>query len=273
MGDVRFFVRDVGAGTPVLLLSGLGFSSWCWDESIEALSTQSNARAITLDNRGSGRSDKPAGPYAIEQMADDAAGVLDALGVDSAHVVGNSMGGYIALSLALRQPARVRSLVLVNTSHGGDGATAIPEATAKAWRTAAPLGPREYAERTTSYCFPEGWAEANPDRFRNVIDRRLAFPTPADAWLAQFQACAKFFLPGVDVSPIEQRALVIHGTEDRIVPYPNGPRLAAALKAGRLHTFESVGHVPYLERPADYHAVLDAFLREVVSAEREAGVE
>jgi pimeloyl-ACP methyl ester carboxylesterase len=260
VGGVRFFVRDEGAGDPVLLLSGLGFASWCWDESFEAL-VASGWRVVTLDNRGSGRSDKPQGPYTIEQMAEDAAGVLAALDIASAHVVGNSMGGYIALRLALAHPARVRSLVLVNTSNGGEGAPTIPDETATAWRAAAPLGPREYAERTTSYCFPPGWDEANPERFRSVIDRRLAFPTSADAWLAQFQACARFFVPGVDVSPIEQRALVMHGTHDRIIPYANGTRLAAALARSTLHTFEGAGHVPYLERPAEYHAVLDAFLR------------
>lgn len=260
---VRFFVRELGvrSGTPVLFLSGLGFASWCWDEAMEALASEWHT--ITFDNRGAGRSDKPPGPYRIEQMADDAAAVLDALGVAAAHVVGNSMGGYIALTLAIRHAARVRSLVLVNTSHGGDGAVGLPEETMEAWRAAARLPPRESAELSTSFCFPEGWPEANAERYRVIIDRLLAFPTPHEAWLAQFNACLRYFVPGIDVSGITQQALVVHGTHDRMIPYPNGARLAAALPHGKLHTFAGLGHVPYLERPDDFHAVLRAFLREM----------
>src|SRR5438552_8556609 len=119
VGEVKIFAQLLGAedAPPVLFLSGLGYASWCWEEVMQAL--QPGYRCLALDNRGTGRSDKPEGPYTISMMADDAALALRSLGVSSrwpAHVVGNSMGGYIALTLAARYPALVRSLALVGTS-------------------------------------------------------------------------------------------------------------------------------------------------------------
>ena len=256
-GNESLFVQETGAGDPVLMLSGLGYASWCWEEVMSGLSN--DYRVIALDNRGAGRSAKPPGPYSIEMFADDAAAALDALKIDAAHVVGNSMGGYIALVLAARHPAKVRSLVLSNTTHGGEGALNIPKATSEAWEKASSLSPREFARHTMAYSYPPGWAEANPERFEAIFQRRVEFPTPRDCWHAQFAACNHFIEHGLDVSAIEQPALVIHGTEDRIIPYENGPRLVRALPHGELRTLEGVGHIPLLEDPPLFTAIVRQF--------------
>src|SRR5687768_8962267 len=112
-GALNVWVEQAGAGPPLLLIAGLGYATWCWHDLQRALAA--DATTLAFDNRGAGRSDKPAGPYSIPLLADDAAAVLDAAGLRDAHVLGQSMGGYIALTLALRHPARVRSLVLVST--------------------------------------------------------------------------------------------------------------------------------------------------------------
>lgn len=258
-GDLDHFVAESGTGVPVLMLSGLGYANWCWKELMAQLSPSWNT--IALDNIGSGRSDKPAGPYSITSFADDAAGALRALGLPSAHVIGNSMGGYIALTMAIRHPHLVRSLVLSNTTQGGEGMTPVPAPTLDAWKAASGLAPREFARRTMAFSYPPGWAEANAERFAAILERRLEFPTPAVCWAAQYDACARFLLEGLDVSPITQPALVIHGTQDRVVPYENGPRLAKALRRGELRTLEGRGHVPFLEALEEFADIVRPFLR------------
>src|SRR5689334_22168161 len=108
-GALSFWVEQGGSGPPLVLIAGLGYASWCWLELRQQLG---DSCALTaFDNRGTGRTDKPAGPYSIELLADDVAALLRFLHLDSAHVLGHSMGGYIAQTFALRHPERVRSLV------------------------------------------------------------------------------------------------------------------------------------------------------------------
>ena len=113
---VRLHYRETGrrSGPPVLMIQGLGADKHLWD--LQRLALAPWYRTIALDNRGAGRSDKPYGAYSLEQMADDAVAVLDDAGVESAHVIGASMGGAITQIMALRHPDRVRSLTLACTA-------------------------------------------------------------------------------------------------------------------------------------------------------------
>src|SRR5688572_23848333 len=119
--NIRLRYDLTGAGPAVLLIMGLGLPAAAWWRSIPVLNR--SLRVIAFDNRGSGGSDRPPGPYSMADMATDAAAVLDAAGVEHAHVYGISMGGMIAQELALRHARRVRSLVLGASSPGGRAAT------------------------------------------------------------------------------------------------------------------------------------------------------
>ncbi len=116
VNGINMYYETHGEGEPLLLIEGLGYSSWMWYKQIPELSKQ--YRVIVYDNRGVGNSDKPDSEYTIELMADDAASLLSALGVGSAHVLGVSMGGYIAQELALRHSEKVKSLTLASTNKG-----------------------------------------------------------------------------------------------------------------------------------------------------------
>jgi pimeloyl-ACP methyl ester carboxylesterase len=113
VGDVELYYEEHGKGDPLLLIMGLAADSMAWMFQMPAFAER--YRTIIFDNRGVGRSSKPAGPYTIGAMAEDTAGLLGALGIDRAHVVGVSMGGMIAQELTLRHPERVRGLVLACT--------------------------------------------------------------------------------------------------------------------------------------------------------------
>lgn len=246
-GNVALHVEDGGDGAPVLMITGLGYAVWCWSQLRERL--QALFRIITFDNRGTGRSDKPAGPYSMELMADDAAAVLAHAGVDRAHVVGHSMGGYIALTLALRHPRLVRSLALISTSPGGPDTAGVPEETQIAWREASKLPLADNIRSTMPRSFSRGWTEAHPQAFEDFLRRRLEHPTPYECWLAQYQACAQFIVGGAPVGNIQAPALVIHGEDDRIVPVANGRLLAQRLPRARYVELPGGGHLPYFEDP------------------------
>src|SRR4051794_18504846 len=138
----KLYWEEHGSGDPILLIMGLGASLEAWDRLAPILATR--YRTILFDNRGVGRSDVPPGPYSLETMADDAAAVLDAAGVKSAHVIGISMGGMIAQELALRHPSRVRRLILGCTSCGGREAVRAEAEVAAALKARAAM-PREQA--------------------------------------------------------------------------------------------------------------------------------
>lgn len=260
MKPLKLHIDDNGGeGTPLLLISGLGYSSWCWSDLRQALKHQ--YRIITFDNRGTGRSDKPAGPYSIEMLADDAAHVLDQCKLPTAHVLGHSMGGYIAQTLALRHPQRVLSLVLVCTAAGGADCLPVPDETLEAWKQSAGLSPEQYARSTMPHSFAPGWTQQHPAAFSRYLAMRLEYPTPPECWLAQFQTCEKFFEQGVATDRIQQPSLVIHGKEDQVVPHANGEMLAGKLPNAQFVSLPGQGHLPYLEEPLGFVRLLQSFFK------------
>ena len=258
-----FHVEVHGDGPPLLLVQGLGYAVWAWQRQLPTFAAQ--WRVIAFDNRGAGRSWKPPGPYSIDELADDAAGVLRAHAQEPAHVLGFSMGGYIALTLALHRPELVRSLVLAGTSAGGSGATPIPDATREAWLEAAGLPPAEYARRTMHLSFAPGWTDEHPDDYEALLRARLEYPTPPEAWAAQYDAAQRFMDTGVSVERISVPALVVHGSADRIVPVENGRVLAARLPNARLVELPGRGHLALLEDADAFNRAVAGFLSEVES--------
>lgn len=253
----RLFVLDHGRGEPVLLIPGLGFGGWSWARQIGPLSR--TARVLALDNRGAGRSDKPPGPYSIAQLAEDALAVLGQRGALPAHVVGASMGGYVALTLAQNHPEAVRSLVLLASTIGGSGSRGVPEETLRAWASAANLGPAGFARTTMPLSFAPGWVEAHPVEFEQLLADRLAVPTPFEAWRAQFNACAVFLRDGLR-GQVEHPTVIVHGTTDRVVPYENAAHLAARLPHASLVTLDGAGHLCWIERAAEVNSIIRSAL-------------
>jgi pimeloyl-ACP methyl ester carboxylesterase len=251
-------VEERGEGPPLLLIAGLGYAVWCWTRNLDELAARH--RTIAFDNRGSGRSPKPPGPYSIEELADDAAWVLESRRVERAHVLGHSMGGFVALTLAVRRPELVDRLVLVATSPGGPGRYPQPEETARAWAAARGLPPEEFARATWPCSWQRGWPEAHPDEYEALLRARLAFPTPPECWAAQYAACRAYDEAGVPVERVAAPTLVLHGDDDRVVDYRNGELLARRIPGARLETFAGHGHLLPLEDPSRFDAAVLEFL-------------
>lgn len=257
----RIWWESQGDGPPVLLVMGLGYPAAMWYRVLPYL--VDGYRAITLDNRGVGGTGVPPGPYRIEQMADDAVAVLDAAGVDAAHVVGASMGGFIAQEIALRHPARVRSLVLACTNtNGPEAVPPDPEAIAMlAARTS--MTPREaaYASR------PFVYAPDTPDEVvEEDIEVRLRQPTTPEGYANQLQAAIAHGGTYDRLPRIAVPTLVVHGTEDKLVNPANAVVLAARIPRARVVMIEGASHIFFSDRTEESGALLRAFLDEVSTA-------
>ena len=250
-------VEEYGDGHSLLLLTGLGYAIWSWQRQLPDWSRR--FRCVAVENRGSGRSPKPPGPYTVEEMADDAA---EALAGRRAHVCGFSMGGYIAQALALRHPQLVERLVLVCTAMGGPGTLSTPPETAAAWEAAAERPPPEFARATMPLSFRPGWTDEHPDEFEALLRDRLEFPTPPECWRAQYDACLDWAARATPVDRISAPTLVAHGDADRIVPYGNGVALAAAIRGSRFERFPGAGHLLFIEDAPRFNAMVTSFLTD-----------
>jgi 3-oxoadipate enol-lactonase len=258
---IELHIEEHGAGFPLLLIQGLGWSKW--GSRAQWAAYAERRRVLAFDNGGTGRSAKPPGPYTIEELADDAASVLDARGLERADVYGHSMGGFIALTLALRRPGLVRSLVLVGTGPGGPEHEPLPPETFEIWFSVVGLPLEEAIERTFPTSFPAGWIDEHSDEYAEWLAARLDPPTPPECWRAQFEAAAHYTQVGVDVERIDVPALVVHGDLDRVVPVANGRLLAARMPGAELAVLPGQAHVPMLEQPAPFAELVCDFLDRV----------
>lgn len=250
-----------GTGTAgCLMLHGLGYAGWEADGLRAVL--EDTAGLWSLDNRGTGQSGDLIGESTISLLADDAARAVEQLGGPLV-IIGHSMGGYIAQTLALEHPHTVAGLVLIGTSAGGRGSVPVPESTVDAWQAAAGLAPDEYARRTMPLSLRPGWVAEHPDSFERLLVARLAHPTPQATWRAQFAACEDFLAVGADASRQTVPTLVIHGALDRIVPVDNGRRLAQSIRGARYLEVPDAGHVVHLEQPRLVAGAIAAFLTEL----------
>jgi pimeloyl-ACP methyl ester carboxylesterase len=250
------YVEEHGEGEPLLLIEGLGQSMWAWREQVPVFAHR--YRTIAYDTRGTGRSPVPDEPYGIDELAHDAADILDGR---RAHIVGLSMGGYVALTLALAQPGLVRSLVLVGTGPGWPDRVPRPEDVRDAFAAAMGLSFEEYGRKTMPLTFSPGWAERNPERFEEILAARGEHPTPDVTLDAHVQACYRFYERGCEVEQIAAPALVVHGDADVIVPVENGRMLASRLPSARYVELPGRGHNLQLEDPATLNGLVLDFLQ------------
>jgi 3-oxoadipate enol-lactonase len=255
-GGSRLYWESTGTGTPVLLIHGLGLSGGAWWRTVDALSP--TMRVITFDHRGIGRSESLMPAFTTESMADDAVSILDELGLDTAHVYGISLGGMIAQQLALRHPARIRSLVLGATQAGGRRAVHAGAEVMAFFRQRSHMNKEEAAWASVEFNYGERCRAEHADRIAEDIERRLEQPFNAQAYRAQLFAASMHNCYG-RLDSVRAPTFVVHGAQDRVIPAANAELIAERLPNCRLTVLEDTGHQYPTEVPEVDEEISDFF--------------
>jgi pimeloyl-ACP methyl ester carboxylesterase len=252
-----------GRGEPLLLIAGLGATCELWDNQVPLLARE--FQVITFDNRGAGRSDKPQEPYSMALFADDTAGLMDVLGLDSAFVYGESMGGLIGQEFGARHPQRARALVLGCTTFGGPNSVPLSPEAASTLSSLAFVPTEAGLEPALKVFFSPLFLERNRDeavrRMRSYLDHR----PPADAYGRQLAACLTFDFYD-RLAQIQAPTLVINGEDDTLIPSENSRIMAERIPDAELVLFPKAGHFYFAELPEESARTVTEFLRRRGSA-------
>lgn len=233
--------RVCGEGEPLLLIMGLSANADWWDgRFLELLAAR--FQVVTFDNRGAGRTTKAPGPYAIPLMVEDTLGLMDHLEWPSAHVLGVSMGGMIAQELALEHAERVRKLVLVVTSCGGqEQVPAGPEVLNALIMPREGLTDEDIARATLYLLYPQEFMREHPEVVDETLKALLIAPISPHCFLSQLNAVGAWS-DYTRLGSLGRPALVITGSEDILIPPENSRIIADAIPDGRLVEYEGGGH-------------------------------
>jgi 3-oxoadipate enol-lactonase len=242
-----------GEGPVVTMSHALGTNVSLWEEQAKAL--QGRYRVLRFDTRGHGRTSAPPGPYTLDQLAEDAAALLGALGIAETHFVGISMGGMIGQTLALKRPALVKSLTLVDTT------SRYPASARPMWDERIRTVETEGMEALVGPMLERWFTAPFRARRRDLMDRvgDMIRRTPAQGYVGCCHA-----LPTIDVTDrlkeLHCPALVIVGEEDPGTPVAMSREIHAALPGAELAILRSASHLSSLEQPQEFDRVLTRFL-------------
>ncbi|MBM4265100.1 MAG: alpha/beta fold hydrolase [Deltaproteobacteria bacterium] len=269
IGDIELYYEEQGSGEPLLLIMGLAADSQAWVFQMPAFAGRH--RTIAFDNRGVGRSSKPAGPYSIHQMADEAAQLLDHLGIASAHVVGVSMGGMIAQELVLRHPGRVRRLVLACTYPEPDAAIeqqrefSVSQLGGKVTSGGGieidvkSLDPFAFLQQMLPTVFNQAFIESELPKLMQVFSGALQYGFSMEAILGQVAAVMGHRATD-RLHQIRVPTLVITGDADRLIPPANSDILAREIPDAKLVKVPGGSHGFNFETPEVFNREVLAFL-------------
>lgn len=246
-------------GDTVVFVEGLGYGRWMWNWQVDALAD--DYRVVRYDNRGTGASDAPPGPYTIPEMASDLDAVLDAVldAGEEAHVVGASMGGMIAMQYVLDYD-RAASLTLLCTSHGGEDAVPIPDETLdRMFNVPDDAGPREAIRHKMRPAMTDAFWESNQDTIEQIVDWRLETDASDAAREAQAAGVQAFDVQD-DLAAIDVPTLVLHGTADRVLPVENGRQVADGIPTAEFVPVEGGAHLFFIEQ----HETVNDTIRDFI---------
>ena len=264
INDIDLYYEEQGdpAAEPLLLVMGFMMNAAAWAPQIPTFAQR--YRIVAFDNRGAGRTSQPEAAYTIPQMAGDAAGQLDHLAIDSAHLLGASMGGMIAQELAIRHPARVRGLVLACTTPGGPRSAGYEQLRAGTIEAAAvedvtaALTPERAGEFLGQLFTPEFLANPGPG-FGQMAASFVQYPQTLAGLKGQAAAIAAH--DAFDrLGQIKAPTLVIAGDADPLIDPANSRILAERIPGAELRLLPGLRHGFTAEKPDEFNAIVLEFL-------------
>jgi pimeloyl-ACP methyl ester carboxylesterase len=223
VNDITIYYEIHGQGEPVVLIAGLNSDHTLYRQIIPRLAER--YMVVAFDNRGVGQTDKPDIPYSIEMMADDTSGLLNALGIEQAHLLGTSMGGRIAAALALQHPQQVKSLILVSTIMKSLKGT------------------------------PMTWSRLRTSFMLKIP--MIRGPHPYYAVARQLEASRSYDCMD-RLNEIHVPTLILHGKNDKTAPYHLAEAMHAGIKGSQMLTFPG-GHLFFIMRPQQFLEAITAF--------------
>lgn len=256
---VELYYEVKGEGPPLILISGLTADHMTWMPLVDHLSKK--YQVITFDNRGVGKSPTPKGVSSIRHFAHDTVKMMDRIGIEKAHIVGQSMGTAIAQNIAAEFPSRVDKLILSN------GMTQSDKTSEYAFRLVGHLiedgVPRErIMEAILPWSFSNDFLDHQPnvDIIMDMYKHTPTPQTPEGFWL-QFQA-----IYTSDTTPllpkIQAKTLILTGEEDLLTTVEDSEKLHRGIKNSKLEVIPGMAHVPHVEKPELFLDMIDSFLEE-----------
>lgn len=252
--EIEIGYDDMGQGTPVVFIHGFPHNRTLWAPQGHGLVDR--ARCIALDLRGFGET-TVAGPYSMDQYADDVAALLDVLRIERAVVVGLSMGGYVAFSLWRRHRSRVRALALVDTRAGADGEPARAKRD-EMIALARERGSGAVADAMISGMVGKGTRSRSPEVVEEV--HRMLEAAPVEGIVGALEALKMRADSTATLTTIDVPTLIVVGEDDVLTPVSESRILHEGIWGSRLEIIAGAGHVSNVERPAAFNHVLSEFL-------------
>lgn len=257
---IVFYYEIHGSGPALVLLEGLGYASWMWNRQVEELAK--HFTVVIFDNRGVGYSDKPEMEYSIKLFAEDTAEVMRALHIEKAHILGVSMGGFIAQEFAILYPEMVDGLILCSTSFGGPNSVPIPQETLDIMMQGGSKdGSIEKARYAVSTALNLETIAEHPDIIDFIIEQQRENPQPKHAYQRQLYAGASFNSEA-RVHTIWAKTLILAGRGDRVVPCENARLLHEKIPNSKEIIIEGTGHLFLMEKPDVTNRLIINFLTQ-----------
>ena len=260
--ELYYEVHGPPDAPPIVFIGGWASYHWIWFRQIPEMSEK--YRCIVFDNRGAGRSSKPDYPYTIKMMADDTVGLMEALGIENAHILGISMGGLIAQQVALSYPEKLRSLIIVSSHFGGPNQIPMDDRT-MALLIAVPtetISAEQARDMRYQATFSPGFLQENEDILQQIERWIAQYPAPLYAQIHQSSATAGFNSES-ELGKITAPTLIIHGTADRAVPTGNSDLLASKIPNARKVLLEGAAHFCIIEKYEEFNKTVMGFIDEI----------
>lgn len=255
-GEIHYEVH--GAGAPVLLVAGIGGSSGYWKPQVEAFA--SSFQLVLHDHRGTGKSSKDRLRYSVELMTDDMIGVMDSLGIGSAHIVGHSTGAAMAQDMAMRYPDRIRSAVMyAGWARRDPYFQRCFDVRKQVLRDSGPLA---YVRTTPLFLMSPWYVSQNIDKLEAEEPAAAAAFPPIEVMESRIDAiCA--YGPGEALSKVKCPTLIACARDDHLTPAFYSEEIAKLIPHAHLHFFETGGHAISQTLPDEFNRCVISYLQEV----------